>query len=149
VRELPPGLSTGGTLDVPVRVAGFFFKDWLYTTRGTRNDNAREVASNTPRSQFAPLFIGRGPMLLQSGRPASHISQWVLGTAFVLALAGFWATAWWFARSDRQFAAHTRGTVCSLPDGRSLNDLIVPAENEPRNVTGNDDSNTSKSPWLE
>ena len=35
VRELPAGLEPGGNQHVPVRIGGFFFKDWLYTARGT------------------------------------------------------------------------------------------------------------------
>ena len=142
VRELPPGLPTGGTLDVPVRAAGFFFKDWRYTTRGTRNDDSGQIDSSASRAQFAPLLIGRGPVVLQIERPENQVAQWVMGGVFLLALAGVWATAWWFARGDRQFAARTRGTGLSLPAGQSLNDLNVPAANEPINFTGDADFNT-------
>jgi hypothetical protein len=141
-RELPPELATGGALEVPVRIAGFFFKNWLYTTRGTRNDEPRDGEPNAPRAQYAPLLIGRGPILLQIERQENQVAQWVMGGVFLLALAGVWATAWWFARGDRQFAARTRGAGFSLPAAQSLNDLKVPAANEPINFRGDADFNT-------
>jgi hypothetical protein len=144
VRELPHGMPTGGALEVPVRVAGFFFKDWRYTTRGTRNDDTREIDANASRAQFAPLLIGRGPVVLQIEYAANQVTQWVLGGVFLLALAGIWATAWWFARGDRQFAARNKGVELSPPAGQFLKDLNVPDANEPMNYAG-DASNTSNS----
>jgi hypothetical protein len=136
VRELPPGFPTGGSLEVPVRVAGFFFKDWLYTTRGTRNEDARDVDASAPRSQFAPLLIGRGPVILQTATPDTQVTQWIFAGMFVLALAGVWTAAWWFARDHRKAAARARAANLSLPPGQSLNDLNILAANEPMNITG-------------
>jgi hypothetical protein len=67
-----------------------------------------------------------------------------LGGVFLLALAGIWATAWWFARGDRQFAARNKGVELSPPAGQFLKDLNVPDANEPMNYAG-DASNTSNS----
>jgi hypothetical protein len=145
VRELPPGVPTGGALDVPVRVAGFFFKDWMYTTRGTRKVEDREVDANASRAQFAPLLIGRGPAVLQIEHSSSQLTQWLLGGTFLLALAGIWATAWWFARGDRQFAATNRGAELSPPAGQFLKDLNVPDEILPMIDAGDAASNTSNS----
>jgi hypothetical protein len=146
VRELPPGMPTGGAVDVPVRVAGFFFKDWMYTTRGTRSVEDREVDPNASRAQFAPLLIGRGPVVLQIEHSSSQVTQWLLGGTFLLALAGIWATAWWFARGDRQFAARNRGATLSPPVGQFLKDLNVPDEILPMIEAGDAASNTSTSP---
>jgi hypothetical protein len=131
VRELPAGFPTGGQLHVPVRVAGFFFKDWLYRTRRTEAsmDSAAD-AGGAGRPQFAPLLIGRGPVFLEPAENESSLARWVGAGFFLLALAGIWAAAWWFARDDRKFDERTRARF-SLPEGQSLDELNVPTLDEP------------------
>jgi hypothetical protein len=136
LRALPAGFPTGGDVDVRVRVAGFFFKDWLYTTRGTSGDDARDNEDAVSRSQFAPLIIGPAPLVLQVEPAGNEAVEWIFGGLFVLALLGIWAVAWWSARGDRQFAARARGAELSLSGGESLNDLNVPAAEEPIKYAG-------------
>jgi hypothetical protein len=130
VRELPAGFPIEDKLHVPVRVAGFFFKDWLYTTRGEA-------------SQYAPLLVGRGAVVLDVQQGGTQWPRAVAGGLFLLALAGVWAAAWWFARSDRKFAARTPAAGFSLPKGQSLNELNVVATNQPMNNPWETDSSTA------
>jgi hypothetical protein len=129
MRELPAGLAVGDDLHVPVRVAGFFFKDWLYTTRGTRDLSTGELDLRNGKRQHAPLLVGRAPVLLQL-EESSGMVQLVGGGLFLLALGGIWAAAWWLSREDRRVAERRREAVHSLPPGQSLNDLNVPAAGE-------------------
>jgi hypothetical protein len=133
VRELPAGLPIGDDLHVPVRVAGFFFKDWLYTTRGTRDQDTGELLPGEGKQQYAPLLIGRAPVLLKV-EDERGTAQLVGGGLFLLALGGIWAAAWWFSRGDRRYAERRRVAAFSLPPGESLNDLHVPVVGEPINV---------------
>jgi hypothetical protein len=135
VRDLPAGLSTGDDLHMPVRVAGFFFKDWRYTTRGTRALETGELLPGEGKQQHAPLLIGRAPVLLklEEGRGTAQL---VGGGLFLLALGGIWAAAWWLSRGDRRFAERRRAAATSLPPGLSLNDLDVPPADEPERDQG-------------
>jgi hypothetical protein len=126
VRELPAGFPTGGSIHVPVRLAGFFFKDWLYHTRGSGQS---EVAGG--RGQYAPLLIGRSPLVLAMQQNGGNVAQFVLGGLFVVALAGIWAVAAWYARGDRQFRASVLAERFSLPPGQSLNEMNLSAADEP------------------
>lgn len=134
VRELPPGLPTGDDLHVPVRVAGFFFKDWLYTTRGTRDMDTGELDPRNGKQQHAPLLIGRAPILLQVEDEGRGAAQLVGGGLFLLALGGIWGAAWWLSRSDRRFAERRRKAANALPPGQSLDDLNLPPADEPINL---------------
>jgi hypothetical protein len=130
VRELPAGLPVGDDLHVPVRIAGFFFKDWLYATRGTRDLDSGALDPRNGKQQHAPLLVGRAPVLLkfEEGRGTAQL---VGGGLFLLALGVIWAAAWWFSRGDRRFAERRREAALSLPTGESLNDLNLPAADEP------------------
>jgi hypothetical protein len=132
VRELPATLPVGDNLHVPVRVAGFFFKDWQYTTRGTRDAETAELHP-VGRQQHSPLLIGRAPILLQLDEKRGT-AQLVGGGLFLLALGGIWAVAWWLSRGDRQFDERRRAAAVSLPPGQSLNDLNVPPSGEPISI---------------
>ena len=130
VRDLPDGFPIGANLHESVRVAGFFFKDWLYRTRQMGgNDDAG-------RAQYAPLLIGRAPVILQIEKGRGATARLVGGGLFVLILAGIWFAAAWYARSDRVFRKRTIVTTYSLPPGQSLNDLNVPAVDEPMRIIG-------------
>ena len=52
--SLPPGMPTGDHLLEPIRVAGFYFKNWQYQTAEMRGDQAAE--------RVAPMLIGRAPV---------------------------------------------------------------------------------------
>ncbi len=146
VRKIPDDFPKGGMIDVPVRVAGFFFKDWLYRTRRSGNE---EVADETPggagRAQYAPLLIGNEPVVLAAPRRGrAGIGRIIAGSLFLLALGGIWAAAAWFARDDRRFRERTPAANFSLPPGQSLNELNVPALNQPMIIQVEPDVRTSE-----
>jgi hypothetical protein len=123
LHELPEGFPTGGSIHVPVRVAGFFFKDWLYQKRGAAPANSAEA------TQYAPLLIGRAPLLLAVEQGGGRVIHFALGGFFVAAMAAIWAAAVWFSWGDRRFRERTPAARFSLPAGSSLNELnISPAE---------------------
>jgi hypothetical protein len=127
VRELPEGFPTSGEIDVPVRVAGFFFKDWLYRSRHSGDSDDDDSPGDAGRPQYAPLLIGPEPTMLAVPEQAKRgTGQLVEGVLFVLALASIWGVAVWFARGDRRFRQQTLAANYELPPGESLNDLDLP-----------------------
>jgi hypothetical protein len=133
VRELPPGFPTGDGLHEPVRISGFFFKSWSFQSR--RANLPVEAEDHAPENlrQFAPLLIGRGPIMLQQPEP-SRIESFGLIAAglFVLVLGAVWAAGWWLAREDRRFVRSTLADQFSVPHGESLNDLDFDLSEPPR-----------------
>jgi hypothetical protein len=127
VRQLPEDFPTNGDVDVPVRVAGFFFKDWLYRTRHIGDAEDGDAPNGNGRPQYAPLLIGAQPTVLsepdQGNRGAGQV---VGGVLFVLVLAGIWGVAMWYARGDRRFRDRNMAANYSLPPGETLNDLKLP-----------------------
>jgi len=135
IRKLPEGFPVGTDIHVPVRVAGFFFKNWLYSTRGgQQRDKTTDGKSSGPRAQFAPLLIGPSPIVLPAAQPVGHGGRFVLGGLFVLGLIGIWVAAVRFARDDRRFREKTPAANFSLPPGQSLNDLNLPAAEVPMTI---------------
>jgi hypothetical protein len=138
VRELPDGFPVGDALREPVRVAGFFFKDWRYRARDTAEDDDQhapdEAAGDVDPSRYAPLLIGRAPLRLPPEQGGSLLSQYVGGGLFLLGLAGVWIAAVLYSRGDRQFRRRTPAVDLSLPPGQSLNDLHVAAADRPMNL---------------
>jgi hypothetical protein len=130
--ELPAGFPKGGNTHVPVRVAGFFFKDWLYTTRGATASDESSGEKGGPRVQYAPLLVGRAPIVLAT-RPRHAPGRFVLGGVLLLALGAIAGVAFWFAREDQRFRAQTRAAGFGLEPGQSLNDLDVAEANLPMN----------------
>jgi hypothetical protein len=133
VRSLPENFPTEGVVDVPVQVAGFFFKDWLYRTRHSGNDDEVEEGQSTGgRPQYAPLLIGPEPTVLATPEPGNRgTSQLIGGAIFLIALASIWGVALCFARGDRRFKQRTLAASYELPPGQSLNDLELPMPAEP------------------
>jgi hypothetical protein len=124
VRELPTGFPTGGAIQEPVRVAGFFFKSWLYHTHRPDVNAAGDAAAGVP--QYAPLLVSRAPVWLE---PAAAGGRWLALTVaglFVLATVCVWGLAWWWARGDRRFAQTVLSKRYAPPEGQSLNDLHIP-----------------------
>jgi hypothetical protein len=126
MRELPKGFPTGDSLHVPVRVAGFFFKDWLYHTRGAGDGDDGHGLSDP--AQYAPLLIGNAPLVIEEVK-GNGLGRWIGGGLFLLALGAICVTAAWFARGDRQFRERTRAANYSLSPGTSLDNLHIPATN--------------------
>jgi hypothetical protein len=91
VRSLPAGMPTGSDINVPLRVAGFFFKSWAYHGAGEG-----EAARGARR--LAPLLVGLQPELIERATPAAgnatavggSIALGVVGLMFVWALWRLW-----------------------------------------------------------
>ncbi|MFO0897014.1 MAG: hypothetical protein U0836_06225 [Pirellulales bacterium] len=91
VRSLPPGMPTGSDINVPLRVAGFFFKSWAYHGAGEG-----EAARGARR--LAPLLVGLQPELIERSTPAAgnatavggSIALGVVGLMFIWALWRLW-----------------------------------------------------------
>lgn len=141
VRRLPAGFPTGGKVHVPVRVAGFFFKSWLYHTRPVPDDQTLDPSTNTLAPlRFAPLLISPGPVRLQEeSAPGSPYAGLVGGGLFVLALAGIWAAAWWYARGDRAFRRRVLADNYVPPEGQSLDDLELPTGGQTTHIVDEPD----------
>lgn len=98
--ELPPGVSVGERLSVPVQFDGYLFKRYKYKARGTLK------GEDWPR---APLLVGR--TLTVAAAPAvveTYENDWVgsLVPIFLGLVAGSiglaFGLAWWFRRGDRR-----------------------------------------------
>lgn len=144
VRELPAGFPTGDDIHEPVRVPGFFFKTWLYHTRKVTNGSQSSFPVGEEQRQFAPLLIGPAPLWLDQLPAVGSPYLGLLGSGlFVLAMAGMWAVAWWYAREDRRFRDRVLARNYSLPEGRSLDDLQAPTDEGPQNVVAREGQDTS------
>ena len=124
LRELPAGFPTGGTIQEPVRVAGFFFKSWLYQTRKPATGTDGGAEAGVP--QFAPLLVGRAPIWLQPAAAGGRWPELAMAGLFVLAVAAVWGLIWWYARGDRRFDRSVLAERFNLPEGQSLDDLDLP-----------------------
>jgi hypothetical protein len=125
VRELPPGMPIGDGLHVPVRIAGFFFKSWSFQSRRATLPTADDsAAAPGEMRQFAPLVIGRSPIMLEQAQtPGSESFGWIAAAICLVLLGVIWVAGWWLAREDRRFVQTTLAKQFSVADGESLNDL--------------------------
>lgn len=125
VRDLPAGFPLGDGLREPVRIAGFFLKSWSFESlRATLPTTPDGTPTPAGMRQFAPLLVGRGPIILETAAPATFAyASYVAAGMFLLLLAAVWATGWWFARDERRLSAAMLADRFALPDGESLNDL--------------------------
>lgn len=135
VRELPADFPIGSNIDVPVRVAGFFFKNWLYNARGRSELNSPNADSPTgPQAKFAPLLIGREPIVLPTVPPVDFGGRIVLGGVLLLSLLGITAAAIWFARDERRFRLRTSAANFVIEPGQSLDELNIPSIEKPMSM---------------
>ena len=91
--SLPEGMPTGNKLSEPIRVAGFYFKNWRYETS--------EMKDGYAARRTAPMLIGQEPVW--DTREPSGLSTYagmIAGGLFIVALIGIWAGVWWTNRSD-------------------------------------------------
>jgi hypothetical protein len=150
VRELPDGFPTGDALREPVRIAGFFFKNWIYRARGRAVPDKSDPPNGNARSEdplrFAPLLVGRAPLVLSAGDARSLASQYVGVGVFLLGLAAIWVAAMLFSRGDRRFRQQTRAASFSPPPGQSLNNLDLAAAGTSTNPEGQIGSAPSENP---
>ncbi|MEO1497243.1 MAG: hypothetical protein AAFV43_08850 [Planctomycetota bacterium] len=102
MRRLPTGFPVGDSVRQPARLAGFFLKQWAYSTRRIDADNPGK-----DRRQFAPLFVGSAPQPLAAPSPADGRPGWLVGAAGG-SLLGLTAVALLLAwRGDRRYEAAT------------------------------------------
>ncbi|MCC7474832.1 MAG: hypothetical protein IT425_05515 [Pirellulales bacterium] len=144
VRELPPDFPTGETVRLPVRMAGFFLKAWLYRAREIEEDVVADEPHSPPSNRlpgdvdpakYSPLLIGRAPIVLLIEPANSPFVQYIGGAAFVALLVGIWLAVAAYNRGDRRFRLRLPVTLVSLPEGQSLNDLKIPSENSPHSAS--------------
>lgn len=118
VLEVPATLPLGDDVRVPVRVAGFFFKNWRYSSRRADETGGEQL-------RLAPMFIGYGPLELveQEENPAWAI---LAGLTFVLVLAGIWLAGVYRGRRDRAFAQTTLERLQRSDESLVLDDTDLP-----------------------
>jgi hypothetical protein len=97
VSRLPAHFPLGDAIREPVRVAGVFFKSWLYRTRQTKDHN------KVGRQQRLSVPIVIGAEVERLPAPSFKARRWplVAGIGFLVLLAAFWATAIRHARRER------------------------------------------------
>jgi hypothetical protein len=124
VRELPLGMPEGNGLHEPVRIAGFFFKNWRFQSHRATLPAEPDAAPPAGLRQIAPLLVGRSPIMLQLPKTSAAESFAVVAAGlFVLLLGVVWVAGWWLAREDRRFVRSTLAKQFSVAEGESLNDL--------------------------
>lgn len=97
VARVPADFPLGDSIREPVRVAGVFFKSWLYRTRQLKTENG----TRQPQRLYAPIVLGAEvERLAKATHPDSRRSLWAGVTVLVL-LASIWGWATWHARQDR------------------------------------------------
>ncbi len=95
VTGLPEGFPVGDDIRQPVRVAGFFFKRWLYQSRRPAPPRPSKLGLLHDPLQAAPLLVGPPPIMIERTATApSDTWQMFAGGGFVLLLAGVWYYLW-------------------------------------------------------
>ena len=118
--SLPEGMPTGDRVQEPIRMAGFFFKNWVYETSETEDGYAKQ--------RKAPMLIGREPIWEHQPQPGvSAYAGAIAGGLFVLALTGIWFGVWRLGRGDDKFHHVLVSTVYGMEDGANLNDMGLKA----------------------
>jgi hypothetical protein len=131
VRELPTDFPTGAGLDLPVRVAGFYFKSWSYHPHTTSDSDSGEWPVGTVRRLISPLLIGRAPIVLEMEASPSTVPPLLTVGIFVLAFAAVWGLVWWYSREDREFRQRTLDPVYALPTGETLDAFVSGEQSGP------------------
>ena len=110
MRELPAGFPVGEGIRQPARLAGFFFKQWVYRTR-------QPDTAGGDRRQYAPLLIGRAPLALATPGAADQRPGALLGIVGAGLLVATVAWLWQSARADRQYDKSTLRRIRRETDG--------------------------------
>lgn len=101
VRELPPGVTEGENLGLPLETAAVFFKVWSY--RSNYTDKFKKL-------QPAPMFIAQRPESYDEIRPSNWLTDIFVGGAMGTAVLVLVLVFWWFQRSDRSHRATVRAS---------------------------------------
>ncbi len=101
VNKLPAGFPTGDSIREPVRVAGLFFKGWLYRSRKVQTQGQ----TTRQRRMYTPVVIAGTPIWL--GKAEDHGSIWGLlgGIVFLVVLLVVALNAARLAAKDRRARA--------------------------------------------
>jgi hypothetical protein len=125
--DLPAGFPTGDAIREPIRVAGVFFKSWLYRRRASIPGGGPE---ERPERLAVPLVIAKSPQWLRRDPPPSGPWGLIGGVGFLVLLAGIWAVMASLARGDRQarnrllqFGARVTDTVGRVRRDRATGQL--------------------------
>ncbi|MGL4513619.1 MAG: hypothetical protein ACRCT8_11055 [Lacipirellulaceae bacterium] len=125
VRDLPAGFPIGDDVRQPARLAGFFFKHWAYRTRLAKEDGG-------DAARFAPLLIGRAPIVLPDPAPRDGRIDVLVGVTAAACIAAVAVWLWCAARSDAAYSAGTldrfRGAARGVPPAESA---LAPAIEAP------------------
>lgn len=131
VRELPPGMPIGEQVWAPVRLAGFFFKNWSYQQQDNPFEDEPPLPSGMVARRVAPLFIGRAPRLIE---PEPGLPPWVglvFSGLFVLFVAAMGVLVWWQQRGDERFRRRTLAPQFFAERDTSLDELGLPSQSGP------------------
>ncbi len=122
VLDIPPDFPLGDDVRVPVRIAGFLFKSWRYSSRAA--DDA-----SSERLRVAPLFVGNAPLRIVAP-PGEPIWGWVAGLGFLGVVLLLWLIGWRRAAADRAFAENTLGRISrsTEPPDFEANDISGDSE---------------------
>jgi hypothetical protein len=99
VARLADDFPQGDAIHQPVRVAGFFFKSWLYRTRQAGPPAGQQ--EDRGRGLYAPIVIGAEAELIAASRTGASRWPLIAGLGFLALLAAIWAVSAWIARRDR------------------------------------------------
>lgn len=120
VLDLPPGMPEGDNIRQPVRMAGFFFKNWRFSGQS---------ADGSEGLRFAPLFIGRGPLQLVAPEK-QPIWGWIAGLGFIAVILVLWFLGWQRSRGDRAFAASTLARMKEPAEPMDIDNADLPGQAE-------------------
>jgi hypothetical protein len=124
VLDLPEGFPTGENLREEARLAGFFFKTWVFHNRAAIS--TEEPNGENKNLQVAPLLIGHAPIQLAPTTAQTPVMTGkVIGALFALAIVAVWLIAWYLSRRDREFE---RTTLARLQSPSEPVRLEVPKE---------------------
>lgn len=122
VLDVPPDMPLGDDIRQPVRLAGFFFKNWRYSSR-------RADEGNREQYRFAPMFIGRAALRIVPA-PAEPIWGWIVGLGFIALVLLIWYAGWRRSRADRTFADSTLARIKQTTEPVDLNETSLTGSSE-------------------
>ena len=96
VVDVPAGFPVGDTIRVPVRVAGLFFKSWLYRTRQLKDNTAQQ------KRHYAPIVIGAQVEQLSTQVATNNRWGFGAGIAVFVLMAALWAKFAWNEKQNRK-----------------------------------------------
>lgn len=124
VRELPEGLSEPNkpnvyqTVNRDITLPAVFFKVWAVSTARVRQLGA-------DRKQFNPMFVGRGPQVLEYQQLISPWMGAVLAAVFAVVLVAIWVGVWRSQKGDQRVDKERIRKQFEVEPGRSLDEMGI------------------------